>query len=102
MHPEVHLETALADNRLVDSADRDMIGHLRHLYRELQRYLARVVNAGEHVEIDADVEIRELGADKRAVCGCRRGIGVTAGCGRNLLADTERSFDVVEGPNLRR
>ena len=88
---------ALADDGLGDAGDGDRCRSARDLDLHLEGDLVVVVDGGGHVDVDADVEVGELGLHADAGdAGGDAGV-VGAGGDGDLLADLERGALAVGG-----
>ena len=61
----VLIEFLLPDNRLLNSPDRLLAGHLRHLNRHLHAHFVIRVHVRSNVDVHADVQVRKLRIHQR-------------------------------------
>ncbi len=88
---------ALSDDGLGDAGDGDVAGVREHFDLQLEGDFAVVVDGGGHVDVDADVEVGELGLNADAGdAGGDAGV-VGAGGDGNLLTDLELGALAVGG-----
>src|SRR6267142_5235056 len=98
---------ALADYRLLDTTDCDIVRDGGYFNLQLQTDVAVWVNTRSNLDVDTDIDVLELRVDER-IHETRAGSRThadsgleAAGCHRNAVADIQLCRLPFQGTNLR-
>ena len=101
MHSEVKFHAALADLRLLNSADVHVTTDLRYLNGQVHGHLRGTIDARKQIHVDANIQVGELGVDQRIDTDPSYARLETACRGRDFFTDFQSRLEIVYGANLR-